>query len=604
MRVIDCKRAAILGKRKSFNLDSLRDKVAMRGSGSRAASHGGTSDDTVAKLRKPSFFKRKINEWGGRLLGAVSDGSFSGQQEEYATHRTSQDYIWNTAGLASWGIVFPLLTIVATQLSGVDQAGMFSLAFVAGSLLMIVANYGVRTYQVSDIDETHSFTEYQVNRWITCAFMLLVGLAFCTMRGYDGSMFAMTVCVFVYKMVDGLADVYEGRLQQMDKLYLAGVSQMIRSLAVLVVFTLVLLVTRSLEISSGAMAVAAILSFIFFTFPLALLETPKSKSFHLKNVGNIFVQCFPLFAALFLYAFIDNMPKFMMEGTLGYDSQLYFNALYFPAQAILLTVGFMYKPLLVRMAEAWQDLSRRGRFDLFIVVILLIIAAITAIGIVMMGWVGIPIMGFLYGLDFSDFTHLAYMMLVAGGITGGIDFLYQVMTVMRRQKVVTKLYLITFVFALFIPWMLIRTSGLQGAVMGYLIVMAVLFVLLALEYIGARVNYRRHPEDDPLYEIALARAGGETEPSGLDSAASQVVRKPERRMGSDSGASASAQEYGEPQGNAARQAAHRERMARETGEMDPETRARKALSERRARRETEQGSSKRAEGPRLPWSRK
>jgi len=571
--------------------------VTMRRSDSRAASHGTDSGQEAAKPRTPNFFKRKINEWGGRLLGAVSDGSFSDQREEYATHRTSQDYIWNTAGLASWGIVFPLLTIVVTQLSGVDQAGMFSFAFVAGSLLMIVANYGVRTYQVSDIGEVHSFTEYQVNRWVTCALMLLVGMAFCTMRGYDGSMFTMTTCVFVYKMVDGLADVYEGRLQQTDKLYLAGISQMIRSLAVLVVFTLVLLVTRNLEVSSGAMAVAAILSFVLFTFPLALLETPKSKGFHLKSVGSIFVQCFPLFTALFLYAFIDNMPKFMMEGTLGYDSQLYFNALYFPAQAILLTVGFMYKPLLVRMAEAWQDLGRRGRFDLFIVVVLLIIAALTAIGIGMMGWIGIPIMSFLYGVDFGDFTHLAYMMLVAGGITGAIDFLYQVMTVMRRQKVVTKLYLITFVFALFIPWMLIRTSGLQGAVMGYLIVMAVLFVLLALEYIGARVNYRRHPEDDPLYKSARERAENGVVGSMAFASDGGAVHTTGNRIESDAPSSASERSREEYSGNPARQAAHRERVMRETGEMDPETRARKALSERRARREAMQEPAQRADGP-------
>ena len=53
---------------------------------------------------------------------------------------------------------------MVTQLVGVEQAGMFSLAFVTGSLLMIVANYGVRTFQVSDLEEEHSFSDYQINR--------------------------------------------------------------------------------------------------------------------------------------------------------------------------------------------------------------------------------------------------------------------------------------------------------------------------------------------------------------------------------------------------------------------------------------------------------
>ena len=54
-------------------------------------------------------------------------------------------------------MVFPFLTIVVTQLSGAEQAGMFSMAFIIGTLLMIVGNYGVRTYQVSDIGESTSF---------------------------------------------------------------------------------------------------------------------------------------------------------------------------------------------------------------------------------------------------------------------------------------------------------------------------------------------------------------------------------------------------------------------------------------------------------------
>lgn len=45
------------------------------------------------------------------------------------------------------------------------------------------------------------------------------------------------------------------------------------------------------------------------------------------------------------------MPKFVMEGTLAYKYQLYFNALFFPAQAILLSIGFVYKPQAPALVE-------------------------------------------------------------------------------------------------------------------------------------------------------------------------------------------------------------------------------------------------------------
>lgn len=431
-----------------------------------------------------------MNAWMDRLLGAVADRSLADQEEEYASSQTKKDYIWNTVGLSSWGLVFPLLTIIVTQLVGLEIAGMFSLVFVTANVLMIIANYGVRTYQVSDLDERQSFNDYQLNRWLTCVAMMGIGVIYCHIRGYSGTMFTMSVCIYLYRMIDGLADVYEGRLQQEDKLYLAGVSQGVRSVLVFVAFTICLFLTRDIATSSIVMAVVAGITFVFITYPLALLETARSSRLRLNDVIELFKQCFPLFVALFLYNFIDNMPKFLMDGVLSYDNQLYFNALYFPAQAIMLTVGFVYKPLLIRIAQAWADTSNRKRFDLFVGAFIAMIVILTVIFILVMGWIGIPIMSFLYGVDFEQFRTLCFIMLIAGGVTGGIDFLYQIITVMRHQNVVIRLYLITFACSIVVPFILIRTSGIMGAGISYLIEMCVLFGLLVFEYVHLRMEAR------------------------------------------------------------------------------------------------------------------
>ena len=81
-----------------------------------------------------------------------------------------------------------------------------------------------------------------------------------------------------------------------------------------------------------------------------------------------------------------------------------------------------------------------------------------------MGSIGLPVMSFLYGIDFMPFRDLCFIMLAAGGVTAAIEFVYQVITVLRRQKAVMKLYLITFGFSLFIPILLINFTGLPGAI--------------------------------------------------------------------------------------------------------------------------------------------
>ena len=446
------------------------------------------------KPHKQNFIARKVNAWFDRVVGAMKGDGLSDATEMYDSHQTSRDFVWNSVGTACWSFVFPVVTMVSTQLIGVEQAGMISMAFVIALLLMFVGNFGTRAYQASDIKREHSFMDYQVTRWVTCIIMLVCGWAYCTFRGYSGDMMSITTGVLIYRCVDALADVYEGRLQQVDKLYLAGISQAIRSAAALIFFSIFLVTTRNAASACWAMAIVAIVTLVVVTMPLALLETEKSHNFSIESVVKLLKITFPLFIALFLFNVIENMPKLVMEGSLSYDAQLYFNALYFPAQCILIIGQLVYKPLIVRMADVWQDDSKRKKFDLFLVVILLIIVGITAGAWFVMATIGIPVMSFFYGIDFEEFRNLSYVMIVTGGVTCAIDFIYQVITVMRRQKDVTTLYFVTFGFSLFIPSLLIGFEGLNGAILSYLIIEAILLVLLVWEYFRIRSDLTRESE--------------------------------------------------------------------------------------------------------------
>ncbi len=322
--------------------------------------------------------------------------------------------------------------------------------------------------------------------------MLICGFAVCKFLGYEGEIATMCMGIFIYKTIDALGEVYEGRLQQVDKLYLGGISVTLRSVAAFLAYTIFLFVTGNLGIAAIAMAVAAGVTFVLVTFPLTLFETHRSSAPSFRSIGILFRECFPVFLALFLYAVIDNMPKFVMQGAnLPYDNQLYFNALYFPAMAVLIIAQLIYKPLLVKMARLWADESRRRRFDIIIVAMMVLIVAITLVGALVMAWIGIPIMSFLYGIDFEPYRQLSIIMLAAGGVTAGIDFLYQIITILRRQRAVLSLYLITFGFSLLVLILMITMMQLEGAVVGYLIVMSILLILLIREYALQRIDYSR-----------------------------------------------------------------------------------------------------------------
>ncbi|QWT18299.1 lipopolysaccharide biosynthesis protein [Collinsella sp. zg1085] len=439
-----------------------------------------------------------INAWWTRLLQAIYQGSLSQQEAALPEHETRRDYLWNTLGTSLWGFSFPLLTIIATQLVGVEAAGMFSMAFVTGTILMIGASYGVRNHQVSDIDEASSFSSYQLHRLLSVIVAFILGLLYISVRGYQPAMASMCTGVYVYKVIDAFADVHEGRLQQADKLYLAGISQTIRSGAVIFTFIILLVLSHNLTVASIAMAIVATASLLFVTVPLAYFETTHSRGISVHEVSDLFKQCLPVALALVLFNLIESSPKFVMEGMLAYENQLYFNALFFPAQGILLSVGFLYKPQLLRLASIWSNPRRRRRFDLIVFAVLGMVVLLTIGMIVFMGSVGIGLLSFVYGLDFERFRTLAILMIVAGGISAAIDFLYAIITVLRRGQDVLKLYALAFVASIVLPFALIALMGLEGAVISYLASMTLLLIALLIAYLHIRRAITR--ERNPFHE--------------------------------------------------------------------------------------------------------
>ena len=74
---------------------------------------------------------------------------------------------------------------------------------------------------------------------------------------------------------------------------------------------------------------------------------------------------------------------------------------------------------------------------------------------------------------------------------------------LRRQKSVMKLYVITFGFSLFVPILLIDFTGLPGAVIGYLIVMTILMVLLVWEYVSICLDLSKHPVSQSPVSVSV-----------------------------------------------------------------------------------------------------
>lgn len=432
------------------------------------------------------FIVRMINSWTTRVIAAVFSGKFAQETEIYAEHQTTRDFIWNSLGQAAWGATFPLITIIATQLVGAEDAGVFSLAFALALILYFIGSFGVRTYQVSDLDELSSFNDYQISRALAILAMLAAGSIYLAIHPGEGAFSSIAWALILYRVGDAAADVFEGRLQQKDKLYLAGISQAVRCAGALLAFTLALIITRNITLASWTLMWVHSALTMFVSVPLAYFETDRSLPLRISGIRQILQACWPAALAFLLYNLIDSMPKFAMESTLSFDNQLYYNALYFPAHTIVMVAAVLYKPQLVRLAGFLNSGDKNVKFNVLVALNCGVIVAITAVTLLVMHAIGIWFMGILYGLDFEPLRHEAYLMVVAGGLASLIDFLYQVATIKRQHIRITRAYVLSFIMSIPVAYMLVAFSGLTGAVLASIIELSILMLLIINELLSTK----------------------------------------------------------------------------------------------------------------------
>ena len=127
-------------------------------------------------------------------------------------------YIWNAASSMTFAMQSAVMLIVITRTNGLEDAGVFSIAYAIGSLMSLIGEYGVRKYQVSDINEKVSFTDYHSHRVITCVIMFIVfnvyvGAGY--LRGqYSPAKYWVIILICLLKLIEAYADVYFSRYQQ------------------------------------------------------------------------------------------------------------------------------------------------------------------------------------------------------------------------------------------------------------------------------------------------------------------------------------------------------------------------------------------------------
>lgn len=386
-------------------------------------------------------------------------------------------YIWNMAGSLLQAFQSVIMLMILTRTLGLRDAGILTIAYANGNLFVTIGKYGMRYFQVSDVKNQFSFSEYRTSRVITVAVMIIVSVSYVIYAGIvndyslEKSLVIMWMCLF--KAVDAAEDIYFGMYQRKNRLDVASKCMTLRMALTIFSFGVGLIVLKNLLHSLIiATILTAMLSFLFIKWMVGEFSVKKEKALR-QNVLKLLKICFPLFAGAFLSFYIGNAPKYAIDSMLTDDLQACYGFISMPVFVIGMLNNFIFNPILYRMSVLWND----GKIKQFVFKTLRqtgIIAIITLICIAGAYLLGVPVLSWLYNTDLSPYKTELLILLLGGGFLGLSGFLNTVITIIRYQKSLMWGYTLVAICAFLFSDRIVGSFGMMGAAVLYTLLMGVL----------------------------------------------------------------------------------------------------------------------------------
>ena len=352
---------------------------------------------------------------------------------ENAKQHMARNVIWNSFGSLFYLGCQWIITILVTRIAGFYDAGVLSLAVSISAVFQTVAMFGIRNFQVSDVDDQYSASTYVGFRGISCAVSLLFCLVASLVLGYRGDQFLAILFYMLFRIAESYSDVLYGIAQKKGRLDINGKGFTVKGVLLLASFLGTYLLTKSLPAALACMAASSFLSTLFFDLMLVRrLETFRLLD-NLKKCLSLAKETVPLFIYLFLFSTLTTIPKLFLEGMYDETALGAYSSIFSIAMLFQMATTYIYTPFVQYFADLYKkrDLSHLFSVLLKVVLAMVVLAAVTLIGAAFLGEF---VFVLVFGESIREYLYLLTPILISIFILSLMGFLFMLEIVIRDFK--------------------------------------------------------------------------------------------------------------------------------------------------------------------------
>ena len=387
-------------------------------------------------------------------------------------------FAWNMASACLNSFQTMLLLFVLTHWGNAADSGMLVMAYAAGNLMLNIGKFGMRQYQVTDVKERFSYREYVYSRVCSVALMLFALVLYLIWgaagKGYTAEKLWVVGLLCLFKGIEAAEDVVHGRMQQQGRLDVAGKILTIRFTVFIAGFTACYLLTRNLVMTIAVNAGISLLLCLLLNGAAApqFMPAQKEKGAGFRVPWGLLGQCLPLCLALVMNIYLGNAPKYVIDGIVSDEAQTCFNIVFMPALVVALLSSFIFNPVLKKIGVLWTE-GKRTELKKLVLKLTLVPAGIDAVVVAAGLLFGLPVLGFIYGVDVGGYQSELMVALLASGVMALLNLYVALLTAMRKQPHILGAYTAGTAVMVAFGRSVLRAQGLTALCLMYLAVMGV-----------------------------------------------------------------------------------------------------------------------------------
>lgn len=339
--------------------------------------------------------------------------------------------------------------------------GRFALALAITAPVFMLLNLQLRTVLVTDKSDK-KFQHYLGLRMLTIIVSLLFIIGIIFFGGYRGMSAIVILIVGISKGIESVSDIIFSIFQRDDRMDKLSISLIIKGTSSLFFFGIIMFSTHNLLLSLIGLNLSWLLVLLIFDIKQAKIFRSIKPIFNLQAILKLIKISYPLGIVMMLISLNINVPRYFLEKHVGeMELGIYAAISYFMVigNVIIFSLGQASTTRLTKYYLA-NDFSGYVRSMLNLIYIALCLGVVG----ILISWVfGKQILSIVYNQEYSSFSKLFVLMMVASLISYISSSIGYAITAARYFKIQIPISLTVLLINLVASFILIPKLGMQGA---------------------------------------------------------------------------------------------------------------------------------------------